>query len=294
MAENRSTLRIAIAGATGRVGSALTHKLVERSIAVRALTRNPDSPKLPVGAEAVGIDFSDASTLRAALDGIDRLFIALGSSPQQPANEIALIDAAVASGVSHIVKVSAIGIPLKRHPFDWHAQIEAHLASLPIGYTLLRPSGFNDLLSRSAKDIANGSWGGFIGNGKTNFIDTRDIADAAQAVILADIAPLTQRVFHLTGARAWSMDEVAAVLAGLLGQPVHYQHRSKSQQNEHFINAGLNEFVCDLLLGLEQTMADSVLGETTATVKELAGHAPRELKDWLEENLASFGGHGVR
>lgn len=290
MTENRSAPRIAIAGATGRVGSVLSRNLITHPTPVVALTRNLDSTRLPEGAVVKIIDFADPSSLREALEGTDRLFIALGSSPQQPANEIALIDAAVASGVSHIVKVSAIGIPLQRHPFDWHMEVEARLGRVPIGYTLLRPSAFNDLLSRSARNIADGNWGGSIADGKTNFIDTRDIADAAQAALLSDVAPLTQRVFHLTGPRAWTMDEVAGALTGLLGRPVHYQRRSRPAQKEKLLEAGLNDFVCDLLLGLEQTMADSVLGETTATVRDLTGHEPRVLEDWLEENLASFGG----
>ncbi|RWA55484.1 hypothetical protein AU476_06860 [Cupriavidus sp. UYMSc13B] len=43
--------------------------------------------------------------LQRTLRGIDRLFIAHGNSLEPVANEIALIDAAVASGVRHIVKL---------------------------------------------------------------------------------------------------------------------------------------------------------------------------------------------
>lgn len=282
--------RIAIAGATGRVGSILARNLIAQSISVRALTRDAGSTKLPTGAQAMRIDFTDPTTLTHALQGIDRLFIALGSSPEQPENEIALMDAAVESGVMHIVKVSAIGTPLKRHPFDWHMIIEEHLASLPVGYTVLRPSAFNDLLSRSARSVADGTWGGFLGEGKTNFIDTRDIADAAQAVILSDLPSLTQQVFHLTGPRAWTMNELAGVLTNLLGKNVHYQRRSKTEQEQLLVKAGINEFVRGLLLGLDQTMANSVLGETTSTIRDLTGKEPRALEVWLKENLASFGG----
>ena len=101
--------RIAIAGATGRVGSALTELLAADQVEVVALTRQPDKAQASRGIAVAAIDFGAPETVREALRGADRLFISQGSSPQQVANEKALIDAAVAGGVRHIVKVSAMG-----------------------------------------------------------------------------------------------------------------------------------------------------------------------------------------
>jgi NAD(P)H dehydrogenase (quinone) len=42
------------------------------------------------------------------------------------------------------------------------------------------------------------------------------------------------------------------------------------------------------MMGLEQTFRESVLGETTSTVKELTGEAPRSLPEWLAENIGLF------
>ena len=61
-----------------------------------------------------------------------------GTSSRQVANEIALIDAATAVDVYHIVKLSVMGPPSRVHPFDWHMEIETHLAKKEIGYTILR------------------------------------------------------------------------------------------------------------------------------------------------------------
>lgn len=283
-------LRIAIAGASGRVGAALVAKLATEAVELVALTRTPEPGRFPAQVAQAAVDFDAPATLRAALEGADRFFLAQGSSPRQVDNEIALIDAAVAAGVKHIVKLSAASLPAKLHPFDWHARVEAHLLSRDIGHTMLRPTTFFDTLARAGKPVQEGIWGGAAGHGLVNLIDTRDVADAAKAVLLDPHSTYWQRAFQLTGARAWSMDELAGELTRLLGKPVRYAQRTPEEERRRLLASGVSEFVADILVGLDRTVHESALQEVTATVQLLTGHAPRRLQDWLEENLALFGG----
>ncbi|MFK3739840.1 NAD(P)H-binding protein [Massilia sp. TN1-12] len=280
--------RIAVAGASGRVGAALVGSLAADPVDLVALTRKPDPARFPAAVMQRAVDFETPATLAAALDGADRLFLAQGTSPRQVENEIALIDAAVAAGVKHIVKLSALGTPLQVHPFDWHARIEAHLVTRDIGFTLLRPTTFIDFLGRSGRVIADGNWGGAAGHGIVNLIDTRDVADSARAVLLDPDSTGWQRAFHLTGPRAWSMPQIAAELSRLLGRQVDYHQRSAAEQRDYLIASGLNEFGAGVLVGLDRVFRESALQEETATVRLLTGHAPRTLTDWLTENLALF------
>ena len=281
-------LRIAVAGATGRVGSALMARLAADPVKLRALTRAPDGQRFPSPVEVAAVDFDSPATLAAALQGIDRVFISHGTAPRQVANEIALIDAAVDAGVRHIVKLSTFGAPSRLHPMDWHMLIEAHLATKDVGYTVLRPSAFVEILARAGTAVAHDAWGGAAGDGRVNFIDTRDVADVARVALLDDAHATSQRAYHLTAARAWSMPEVAGELARLLGRAVEYHHRSPEQHRAVLLAAGANDLVAGLLLGLDQVFRASALAETTLTVEALAGHPPRALPQWLEENLALF------
>lgn len=278
---------IAIAGATGRVGAALVAALMDDPVDVVALTRNPDSDRLATVARAV-VDFDRPSTLPDALRGADRFFLAQGTSARQVQNEIALIDAAVAAGVSHIVKLSAMGPATRLHPFDWHMQVEAHLANVDIGYTILRPSTFMDTLARAAAPVAAGHWGGAAGEGRVNLIDTRDVAAVARIALLDDRTIRAQRAYHLTGPGAVSMNDVAHCLSRLLGQSVAYRHRTPAEQREVLIGAGTSAAIAELLLGLDLMFEQSVLAETTNTVSDLCGRSPRSVEDWLRDNIAIF------
>ncbi len=280
--------RIAIAGATGRVGATLTSLLASDPVDVTVLTRRPDAAQLPKGAGIAAVDFDQPHTLQNALRGADRLFVSHGTSPRQVANEIALIDAAVAAGVRHIVKLSALGPPSRLNPFAWHMQIEAHLAQQPVASTVLRPSAYVDVLKRSAGQIAAGSWAGAAGEGRMNFIDTRDVADIARVALLEEFSSESQRAYHLTGPRAWTMRQLAEQLSTLLGQPVAYNHRSPEEQRAALLADGLPPLVADLLVGLDQVFRESVLAETTSTVEALTGKPPRTLQQWLVENIEIF------
>lgn len=121
-----------------------------------------------------------------------------------------------------------------------------------------------------------------------NFIDIRDVAEVARIALLEKIEPTSQRAYHLSGPRAWTMNQVAEELARLLGHPVTYVDRSPAEQREALLGAGLSPLVADVLVGLDQMFRESVIAETTSTVEELTGKAPRSLTEWLTDNLDVF------
>lgn len=285
---NKGAPRVAIAGATGRVGSALISNLLTDPVEIVALTRSPDAGRVPPGVSLATVRFEEPSSLSDALRGADRLFLAHGTSAQQAVNEIALIDAAVAAGVAHIVKLSVMGPASKLHPFDWHMEIEAHLARQDIGYTILRPSSFVDILARAGGPVAAGAWGGAAGDGRVNLIDTRDVADVARVALLDVAHTNSQRAYHLTGPATVSMAEVAEELSRLLGKTITYQHRTAEEQRDVLIGSGASDLVAGLLLGIDRLFRESVLAETTATFADLTGKAPRSVPAWLSENISAF------
>lgn len=281
-------LRIAIAGATGRVGSSLVHRLVGDPVDIVALTRDPKAAHLPSNAEMVGVDFETPFTLAEALQGADRLFLAHGSSDRQVANETALIDAAMDAGIGHIVKLSSMGPPTKAHPFDWHMAIEAHLATKDVGYTVLRPGPYADILGKVGSAVAAGDWGGTAGDGLVNFIDTSDIADVARVALLDEASVDVQRAYHLTGPAPVTMSDVAELLSQLLEREIIYEHRTPTEQRVALIASGFSEAAADMRLGLEKLFNKSVLAETTDTVELLTKQKPRSLLDWLASNVSLF------
>ncbi len=285
---SKSGGRIAVVGATGRIGTALLSQLVNDDVELVAFSRSASTDRLPRGLAPTVVDFEAPASLAQGLQGVHKLFISHGTYVKQVENEIALIDAAVAAGVKHIVKVSVMGPPVKLHPFDWHMKIEAHLATYDVGYTVLRPSTFVDGLDRAVGAIADGSWGGSAGEGRANLVDTRDIADVGRIALLDDKFIDAQRAYHLTGPASVSMPEVAAEFSRQLGREVRYHHRSRTEQRELLTRAGASELAIEMRLGLDLLFEQSAQAETTSTVSDFTGKAPRSVAAWISDNLSLF------
>ncbi|MGP4088248.1 NmrA/HSCARG family protein [Streptomyces sp. KR55] len=106
---------IAIAGATGAQGGGAARAILadpDSGFAVRALTRNPDSPAArelaELGAEVVRADFHDEPTVHKAFEGAYGAFLvtnfwAHGSAAKETDEINVLVRAAKAAGLRHVV-----------------------------------------------------------------------------------------------------------------------------------------------------------------------------------------------
>lgn len=68
-------MTILAVGGTGQIGSVVVGKLAEEGADVVVMTQQPEKAKLPSGVRAVKGDGLDPEPMRAALKGIDTLFL---------------------------------------------------------------------------------------------------------------------------------------------------------------------------------------------------------------------------
>lgn len=91
---------ILVTGATGNATSQVVRALLERGQEVRAFVRDPgkahsffgDAVELALG------DFADPRSVRAALEGVDDVFLSGADDPRRVEWETSAIDAAAAAG----------------------------------------------------------------------------------------------------------------------------------------------------------------------------------------------------
>ena len=159
---------VAVCGATGRQGGAVTRSLLGRGWTVRALTRRPEQPAARtlanLGATVVTADMDDPDSLRRAFEGADGVFSVQNGMVAGFEREVDqgrnVADAANSVGVSHLVYGSAgtghevTGIP------SWDAKraVEKHMGGLGLPVTILRPMAFMELLTDKAFYPAVGTW----------------------------------------------------------------------------------------------------------------------------------------
>ena len=150
----RNEHTILVTGATGTQGGAVTRRLLATGYRVRALVRDPNQPPArtlqALGAELALGDLDDVPSLQAATQGVHGVFSVQPAdlSDPRPESEVRrgmnVADAADAEQVQHLVysSVAAAHRDSGVAHFEAKERIEAHLETLDIPVTVLRPVFF--------------------------------------------------------------------------------------------------------------------------------------------------------
>ncbi|KAF7561539.1 hypothetical protein G7046_g2603 [Stylonectria norvegica] len=142
---------VAIAGASGSLGSIIFKKLVEAGFSVKVLTRAGSSSKFPSGTDVAEVDYESLESLKAALEGQDAFISTLNQA--SPGVERRLADAAAATGIKRFIPSdfgSNLDVPRTRKlpVYVEKVKIQDHLIELSkttsLSYTVIYNAAFLD------------------------------------------------------------------------------------------------------------------------------------------------------
>ncbi|RUS00781.1 SDR family oxidoreductase [Pectobacterium polaris] len=189
--------KIAVIGATGRLGAPVTAELA-KSFQVRAIVRSPDKAKamLSPHIEIAQGNLQDVNSLRAALDGIDAIYLNLATETanlglpfyEEREGVKNLMTAIQGLNIRYIAKIGALGAyppaleGLKHNMVPNIIRMEGHkiIADSGIAHTFFAPTHFMELLPNMIDKHAL-QW---IGNTKIK-IYWISVVDYAQQVVKA-------------------------------------------------------------------------------------------------------------
>lgn len=164
-AATQTTGTIAVFGATGRQGGAVVDALLDHQATVRALVRDPHSDRAQAlaarGVELAAIRTDDPASLAAALTAVEAFSFMTpeANTLEEVETEIrvgtALVDAAVAARVPHVVFNSVFGADRERGVpnHDSKHAIEEHLRKSGLRAAMVRPAPF---MEEMAPSLAHG------------------------------------------------------------------------------------------------------------------------------------------
>ncbi len=271
---------ILITTPNGKVGSEVAKQLLEQGHSVRlgAHTVQKAQAVFPQ-AEVVLFDFADEDKVRAALKGTNALYLASpGDAQAEPVKRV--LDLAKEAGVERVVMLSAMGVEASDNPLR---EVEKHLEASGLQYTLLRPNWFmQNYSTTNAESIrTQGAFYEPAEDGKTGFIDTRDIAAVAVKALTED--GHHAQAYALTGGRAYDRYEVAAAIAHATGKVVTYQAVSEAQFQQGMASAGVSEGYKALLTGLYQAVRAGHSTAVTDVVEQVTGRPPISLEQFARD-----------
>jgi uncharacterized protein YbjT (DUF2867 family) len=266
-------MRILVTGATGNVGRLVVdHLLAAGATEVRALTANPAKAALPAGVEVVKGYLGRLETMPAALEDVDRLYLA--PLPRTVWEVVAL---ARRAGVRRIVDLAGPEGSL------WH-EVEEAVEASGIAWTHLDAGEFMTNSTIWAEQIRST---GMVRDAYPTAADApialEDIAAVAATVLLED--GHHGKAYELTGPQTLTRAQLVGAIGQALGRDIPFVELTHEQAVEQ-----LSEVIGEHAAWYLERMAQLVDAPqpAVATVEELTGRPATTFAEWAVKNAERF------
>lgn len=284
---------ILVTGATGTVGSEVVKILKSQNVPVTAASRDPAKAMKKLGVPSLDWHWDRPQEFVKALRGVKTLFLCTPPGlVEEKTFGLSAVSAAKEAGVMKIVKLSAIGVE-KMHESP-HRQIELAIEAGSFQWVFLRPGFFMQNFNENmAQEImGNGSLSVPCGEGRTSFIDVRDIAAVAVAAIAG--GDLNKQGLTLTGSEALSYVEVADQLGRAIGRPLRHNDLPAAEFTALLLKSGISKHYAEFMTTLfDQVVRNGFAAEVTDNVRKITGREPIKFRQYAKDYAWVFKGGEV-
>lgn len=259
-----------IAGTTGRVGSTVAHRLLERGASVRALVRHPEAAQqwADRGADVAVVDMADRAGLTRALHGADGFFTLLPFNPTTTdfrGDMRALISSMTAAvseaGVPHVALLSAAGahLPEGTGAIAPLHHLEKALGATSSVITAVRPVHFQEKVSdvlEAARELGIYPVFAESADVPVPMVATHDVGATLAAALLSPAQH--SETIGITGP-AYSEREVAEILARLLDRELNVVTLPRAAWKDTLLRTGISAEAAPMLVALHEAAEDGRL-----------------------------------
>lgn len=281
MAETRST--VLVTGASGTVGRELVLALRRLDVQVREARSSLDPSS---AADRCKFAYEEPETWGPALDNVDRVFLMRPPAISNIKGVIApFIRYMSLAPIRQVVVLSVMGV----NPAMPHWQLEREVRASGLPWTMLRPAFFmQNLQTAYLESIRDHDRIRLpAGNGRTSFVDTRDVAEVA-AQSLFDPDYRGGKAFTLTGGEALSWTQVAAALSAELDRSITYQKIGLLQARKELIAANLPQAYVNIQLLINIVAKVGLAAKITETIPQLLDRPAGNLASYLHSHRENW------
>lgn len=279
--------RIAVIGATGTIGQAVTEELASSGMSdVVAISRRVDAASLPPGVRAMQADLTNAESLDGALAQVDAVFLVWTAGPDAA-------PAAIERIARHARRIVLLSAPYKTpHPLfqqpnpmaAMQARIEGLIEASGVEWTFLRPGMFAaNAIGWWAAQIRKGDvvrWP--YGEAATAPIGERDIAAVAVRVLQDD--GHAGRDYVLTGPESLTQAQQVSIIGQVLGRDVVLEEIPPEQARAEL---PFPPMAMNMLLDAWRA-AVGLPAFLTNDVAQITGRQPHTFREWVARNVSAF------
>jgi NAD(P)H dehydrogenase (quinone) len=285
--------KILVTGVTGHLGRAVLDKLLAKVPAsgVKVLVRDETKADAfsALGVEIAIGTYDDKTSLVAAFQGVDKLYFVSGNdvANRGPQHEN-VVKAATEAKVGHVIYTSF----QRRNESDTaplaflaasHLLAENLLKASGLKYTILQHALYAEVIPMFVGDRVFET--GVIfqpgGDGKTAFALREDLAEAGVAVLTGE--GHENRSYELTGPKALSYADIAALISAASGKQVTYVAPTVEAFTEELTKAGVPAMYIGLFAGFSGAVKDGEFAEVSEDLEQLIGRKGGSVEAYVKE-----------
>ncbi|MFD0683848.1 NAD(P)H-binding protein [Actinomadura fibrosa] len=281
---------ILVTGVSGALGGLILDGLSAiHGLEVAAGTRSGD------GRTARRIDFDAPADLADGFHGVDVLvFVSAGYAEDDVvlARHGAVVDAAAAAGVRHVIYTSLAGSADLTTLALAHRWTEERLTAAPFDVTILRNGLYAEVpvglaMVGAASAAETGVFAAALGQGRVSVVAREDLADVAVRVAAETQehlaanrrSPHAARTYELEGVTAVGGHDIAEVLTETLGRPVRYRPVALGEARKELEGFGLEPYQAMHTLSLFSNIGAGRLQARATDLNDLLEKEPRPVRD---------------
>jgi NAD(P)H dehydrogenase (quinone) len=280
-------MSIVITGATGQLGRLVVDSLLARGTAasdIVATGRNMAalSTLAERGVRVAEMDYNRPESITAVLSAGDTVLLISASEVGQRLEQHAnVITAAKLAGVARIVYTSAPKATTSTLILaPEHKATEEFLVASGVPFTILRNGWYTEnYLGEIDRARDTGVIVASVADGRVASASRRDYAEAAAVVLVEE--GHEGKIYELSGDVAWSFDDLAATIAGIIARDVSYQRLSPREHAAMLGSFGLDESTVNFVVALDGDIRDGLLAETSGDLSRLIGRPTTPLAEGL-------------
>jgi uncharacterized protein YbjT (DUF2867 family) len=277
-------MRVLVTGATGQFAGLVVPALVSRGVGVRAFVHDPakSGQAKDAGADEVAVgDLRDPASVRAALDGMDGVFLIIPAfAPDTSALGTGIVAAAQAAGVRRVVFSGVYHPSLSLVNHASTRPVEEALYHSDLEFTVLQPAMFmQGLLGGWQSAVDDGAFVAPYSKDSTmTFVDYRDVAEAAAVAFATD--DLVNGTFELAAGGTVTRTGLAALMSRHAGREVTARDVEPGAAVRQMPAGPVKD---GLLAMFADYTAHGFRGGNSLVLRTILGRAPRSLEDFFAE-----------
>ena len=175
-----------------------------------------------------------------------------------------------------------------------HGKEEEIIKESGISYTFLRPLAFmQNFITQFGQTIkTQNAFYAPTGDAKMSFVDTRDIAAIAAAMLInGNNGPNKQymnKAYNITDQEALSYSQVAEILSNEIGRKITYININENTAKKGLKQMGMDDWSINIMIELFRIIRAGYGSETTTEIECITGRKPIAFAQFVKDYAEAF------